>query len=968
MKTLYILLIFIFIQNANALIIDLPPQEGRAPKLGMGYSTDWETFTFGECLTGTPYYDGQNQSYLNFETKIEYKELEKELGFSAGFRYKTGVTTTKASARFLKASKSNSYSVTAIYNGNYRFKDMGMGQPVLTPIGMRLSQNPEQWSKTCGDYYTIMKSYGGKIFFSIRIDFKSEDARKEFEARFSFSSPTTDIVGGFQNFQREFSKKTEVKVMALQLGGDVTKLSQVFHGSTGNGQDDSSFEMVKCSLGDFGDCQKVLKNAISYATHDFPKQFKKLNVEEDPTDQFRPNASLMGVTLAPYTSAGIFVGFSSQMNDTIKVTREDMLREFNEVLNQFQRANSILDNKAIKKSPRQLNQLKSMKANLYDQLEKMAKAAEICLNEPLRCSNQYKKVRLVADDNPNGFKLYANDDFVIDLETYEQYCDFGLSPFSTEELTNTVQHMVNAAKLEDLVVWENMQKQKLDVCYASFKILRGMSRLNLNFDDMVKVSDSHPEHLVFDFPNLYAHRITDLRPIMTFDHWREIDLTNQNISETDQFVSMNRLSSIELRGNNLYDVVGLLQYPNLRYLGLSNNDIMSVDALRNLNHLKLVDIRNNPSVEFCPFAESDRCLLVDISSNNQLFTVHRPLSVRRWGHSSILLNSGDVLITGGAGDRHSKVSEIYNDYYGSFSLISQLKRARYEHRMTLLDSGKVLITGGWSALDSAEVFDPSNQSFQLISRPMNQKRADHQALKLDDGRVLLTGGYIGTNGQFSGLDSTSSAEYYSEKTGKFVGLPSMKVPRAGHSMTKLANGQVVVIGGFHPNQSISSIEVFDPKTNKFRFAPARLKYGRGYHSAHLLDDGQIAIIGGYSNRAEAIDTIEIFNPETNKVTLQKFKMNEKRGRHQSILLSHGGILIIGGDEKLTPAMDNHSDAKHAHVNAEMIDLRLRRSTYLQDNLAFSRVDSSAVKVSRNRVLITGGEGPVSSITAELFEF
>ena len=136
----------------------------------------------------------------------------------------------------------------------------------------------------------------------------------------------------------------------------------------------------------------------------------------------------------------------------------------------------------------------------------------------------------------------------------------------------------------------------------------------------------------------------------------------------------------------------------------------------------------------------------------------------------------------------------------------------------------------------------------------------------------------------------------------------------------------------------------------------------------MLDNGKIVIIGGYSRDAEALDTIEIFDPYRDKIQRAAFNLNHPRGRHSSLLLEHGGILIVGGDIKLIPALSNNTNPQGAHLSGEMIDMRINRSSVLRDSLAFERIDSSAIQVGRRRVLITGGEGQVQSITAELFEY
>ena len=79
-------------------------------------------------------------------------------------------------------------------------------------------------------------------------------------------------------------------------------------------------------------------------------------------------------------------------------------------------------------------------------------------------------------------------------------------------------------------------------------------------------------------------------------------------------------------------------------------------------------------------------------------------------------------------------------------------------------------------------------------------------------------------------------------------------------------------------------------------------------------------------------------------------------------------MILGGDLSLIPSLSDNTIPVGAHLSGEIIDMRINRSTVLNDSLAFERVDSSAVMVGRRRVLITGGEGQAQSITAELFEY
>jgi hypothetical protein len=72
----------------------------------------------------------------------------------------------------------------------------------------------------------------------------------------------------------------------------------------------------------------------------------------------------------------------------------------------------------------------------------------------------------------------------------------------------------------------------------------------------------------------------------------------------------------------------------------------------------------------------------------------------------------------------------------------------------------------------------------------------------------------------------------------------MTIPRWAHTATLLPDGRVIVIGGYSWYGRVqSSVEIFDPATN--RWYPARpLSSPRANHTATLLADGTILVVGG----------------------------------------------------------------------------------------------------------------------------
>jgi Galactose oxidase, central domain len=225
----------------------------------------------------------------------------------------------------------------------------------------------------------------------------------------------------------------------------------------------------------------------------------------------------------------------------------------------------------------------------------------------------------------------------------------------------------------------------------------------------------------------------------------------------------------------------------------------------------------------------------------------------RYNATETVLQDGTVLIAGGdVGDnRGLKTAEIYNPATGTFTATGLMNTPRTTHSATLLANGTVLIAGGQgningqAAWNTAEIFNPSNQTFTLLVGQMTTTRAQHTATLLTDGTVLLVGGQ-NTNGTV-----LSSAEIYTPASGIFAGTfaatGSMSSARFEHTATQLADGTVLVTGGLNgstsPNVLISA-EIYNPSSTKAFSSAGNMTVPRALHTATRIFDGRILIAGG----------------------------------------------------------------------------------------------------------------------------
>ena len=121
--------------------------------------------------------------------------------------------------------------------------------------------------------------------------------------------------------------------------------------------------------------------------------------------------------------------------------------------------------------------------------------------------------------------------------------------------------------------------------------------------------------------------------------------------------------------------------------------------------------------------------------------------VTRFGHAASRLQDGRILITGGStrvsGGAYAPVAnaEIYDPASREFAPAGDMAAARFGHTSILLQSGDVLITGGSDG--ASEVYRVSGTAFEILRDDEGRSRTGSTATLLPDGRVLIAGGLDG---------------------------------------------------------------------------------------------------------------------------------------------------------------------------------------------------------------------------------
>ena len=183
---------------------------------------------------------------------------------------------------------------------------------------------------------------------------------------------------------------------------------------------------------------------------------------------------------------------------------------------------------------------------------------------------------------------------------------------------------------------------------------------------------------------------------------------------------------------------------------------------------------------------------------------------------------------------------------------------------------------------------------------------------------------------------------------KFTAVTAtMTVPRSGHTATLLPNGEVILIGGENlccgNGTTYDSAELYDPVANTFTALTATMTTARESYTATLLLNGQVLIAGGFNDNSDCLDTAEVYDPVANKFTPLTATMTTPRCDPAATLLPNGMVLITGG------GYDGDT-----YNTAELYDPMANTFTALSATMTSVRSGHTATLLPNGLVLLTGG--------------
>lgn len=255
------------------------------------------------------------------------------------------------------------------------------------------------------------------------------------------------------------------------------------------------------------------------------------------------------------------------------------------------------------------------------------------------------------------------------------------------------------------------------------------------------------------------------------------------------------------------------------------------------------------------------------------YTMHKAHGAVAIGSNKLIVLGGDCDI-GVATPCNSGSVEEYDVSNNTWTQKTPMPAPLHSASTTVLPDGRILMAGGnnnFIALNTVQIYDPVANTWTGGSRlggvsNMNESRYYHTATLLKDGRVLVSGGNTVPGGMNTSAVTSKTAEIYDPATNLWAVVAPLSVERVLHTATLLADGRVLVAAGAGKggsntvaNNVTATVEIYDPKTDKWAPACSLLNVRYSYN-ATLLAGGTRILISGGRGAAATLTSAEIYTP------------------------------------------------------------------------------------------------------------
>lgn len=540
-------------ESSSAMVVS-SSASGGAGVLGQGFDPQSVAFR-GECVTGDVAYSGSPSASIKMTRSLSVDELRESLGVDVSASVSAGAFNGNVAVKFATESASSRFSESFVFSYEMLGKRALLTNGQLTPKGTQLlGKDVDVRKAACGTEYVDQVELGAQLFVSVRFDFATESAKDEFKLQLGGSIPIGKLQVAVDLAKSSFKKNVTVKVSALQIGGNASKLSTFLRPDAAN-----KVPSLLCGIDTPEECEKAIAAVVNYATTDFPTQVNDL--KWDPT---RADGAAV---LKYHTKEYVAGGFHTLLAEPSPITklailqnRQDLYRRLLVLYQDRTRINSLKE-KVFALSDEERTAIDAIETKILAAEREILFASTVCYDQIDQCGTVASETFQRLNQQYN----YVRDD-LIKLPTFFDYCS-GYEADDAGELQATVNAILKSQGLESYS------------CLQAAKQLKTINSIDLS-----------------------SKNISDVRPLLGLWNLGYLNLRNNRVRTLAPLASLTKLVYLDLRNNGIENIGELENLKMLKSLDLANNRIRLLMPLRNLTNLEELKLFGNPIVDESPIA------------------------------------------------------------------------------------------------------------------------------------------------------------------------------------------------------------------------------------------------------------------------------------------------------------------------------------------------------------------------------
>lgn len=399
-------------------------------KPGLGYNSAKQTLVNVECFSVWKEIINGDHSEVDFAKAQGYDSMTKSLGLDleikGGYGYFTGSVAAGYSREVSETNTQLSFNFFSKSTHKVNYEYNYGPKLILSEKGQKAYSLPKnQFIDICGD--NVVKQYerGTALVMSMILEFNSSKEMNEFRLKLGFGVlGIVELSIRIRVAIKETKINGNVKIKAIQLGGDPSQLSRII--------DD---KIKDCNLLQFDECLKVANKIIDYASGDYVRQLTDKN-------KFIPMGTFSLKRISDFGLPSI-----NPLSYDIIESRDWMVSNFKKIdYYNFKLSEFIRFYPGYKRPEfSELVELADSVKSIYEEMNG-SEGGKVCWNEPNKCVETKENF----EEAING--LFDNEEKIINqIQTirYSDIIDFGFL-----QGTNTCR--INS-------VWPSYQPEKVRV-------------------------------------------------------------------------------------------------------------------------------------------------------------------------------------------------------------------------------------------------------------------------------------------------------------------------------------------------------------------------------------------------------------------------------------------------------------------------------------------------------------------------